>query len=46
MAVDTVEHIGEPHLGINALVLAGREEGVDRGGALGGSGRSKVCEVL
>lgn len=35
MIVDTVEYIGKPHFGVDALVFAGGEEGVDHGGALG-----------
>ena len=35
MIMDTVEHIGEPDFGIDAVVFAGSEEGVDHGGTLG-----------
>ena len=36
MIMDTVEHISEPDFGIDAVVFAGGEEGIDHSGALGG----------
>ena len=36
MVMDPVEHISEPVLGIDALVFAGSEEGVEHSGALSG----------
>ena len=35
VVMDTVEHISEPYFGIDAVVFAGSEEGVDHGGTLG-----------
>lgn len=34
MVVDTVEHIDEPFFGINVVMFASGEEGVDHGGSL------------
>lgn len=34
MIIDTCEHVGEPSLWIDVVELGGRDEGVDRRGAL------------
>ena len=34
MIVDAVEHVGEPFFGINAVMFAGGEEGIEHSRAL------------